>query len=646
MIDAHIDMPGLAIGSYSGIGANHTPRHVPNASGGADWVDDIWEYNTTNTFHAHPDMVSYYIDLDGNLCVVVAGLVLESGLSHRNENVFNQPNDDRPYSKSVSIYTYDSSFTLLSTREITTPDGFEYWGGFHAGSDGYFYIAVGCLNFEQIPDKTVIQVLRYDRSWNETARVSVFSNGYIAIPFNSGNCAMTVWNSVLFVHTCTTQFMGSDGMMHQSNLSLSIDLNTFSVREDYPGNNPNSPTNLYISHSFQQILTCDGDMLYYLDQGDTVPRGLYLQVLPANAPLSAARDYPKTNILDFTGNRGSNYTYATAGAMEVGSSAVLIAGNSAPHNNPVMGKTGGQGMKRNIFLSTIVRGAGYNAQFRWITEYDPEGSVYAETPRLVKVDEDNLVLLYNVVDEISKSIDLHCVALDGGGNELNRVVYPDVYFAENSSPIYYNGDIVWLSPKDNDMQQRQNCLFIISFGEISGLPAVETPSSWAADQVNAAIAASLVPQSLQLRYTQATTRAEFCALAVALYETVTGREITERQLFSDTNDINVEKMAALDVVNGVGNSNFAPNTELTREQAATMLSRLAAAIGDPLPQHTATFSDNGSIASWALEAVGQMQVTGIMGGVGENMFSPKGPYTREQSIVTIMRLYDILKFEQ
>jgi len=171
----------------------------------------------------------------------------------------------------------------------------------------------------------------------------------------------------------------------------------------------------------------------------------------------------------------------------------------------------------------------------------------------------------------------------------------------------------------------------------------EKPTAWAEEQVTAAISNNLVPQDLQAKYTQATTRAEFAALAVALYEQVTGKEITERQTFSDTTDINVQKAAAIGVVNGVGNNMFSPDTGLTREQAAVMLSRLADAIGKPLAQQAATFADNGSIATWAIEQVGQIQAAEIMGGVGNNTFSPQGAYTREQSIVTIMRLYDVVK---
>jgi len=170
----------------------------------------------------------------------------------------------------------------------------------------------------------------------------------------------------------------------------------------------------------------------------------------------------------------------------------------------------------------------------------------------------------------------------------------------------------------------------------------EQPSAWAIEQVTAAISAGLVPQNLQSQFTQPTTRAEFAALAVALYENVTGRVITERMEFNDTNDINVQKMGGLGVVTGVGGGNFNPNGELTREQAAVMLSRLAAAIGRPLPQFAPTFADNAQISSWAVDAVGQIQAAGIMGGTGNNMFSPSGDYTREQSIVTIVRLLEIV----
>ena len=172
---------------------------------------------------------------------------------------------------------------------------------------------------------------------------------------------------------------------------------------------------------------------------------------------------------------------------------------------------------------------------------------------------------------------------------------------------------------------------------------VDQPSSWAADQVQQAIAAGLVPAALQGKYTQTATRAEFCALATALYETATGAPITQRTTFADTSDENVEKMAALGVVNGVGDGKFNPTGTLTREQAATMLSRLAEALDHPLASGTASFGDSTAIASWAAAAVGQVQAAGIMEGTGGGNFTPQGSYTREQSILTLLRLYQLVK---
>jgi hypothetical protein len=167
------------------------------------------------------------------------------------------------------------------------------------------------------------------------------------------------------------------------------------------------------------------------------------------------------------------------------------------------------------------------------------------------------------------------------------------------------------------------------------------PSQWAEESVEVAILFELVPQNLQSQYTQPITRAEFAALAVTLYEFWHG-EISGRSHFIDTNDMNVQKAAYIGVVSGVGNNMFSPDAHLTREQAATMLSRLATIMGVTLPSQSPTFADNDTISQWAFASVGQIQYAGIMSGVGNNMFSAQGAYTREQSIVTIVRLMEYI----
>lgn len=168
--------------------------------------------------------------------------------------------------------------------------------------------------------------------------------------------------------------------------------------------------------------------------------------------------------------------------------------------------------------------------------------------------------------------------------------------------------------------------------------AYNNPAAWAAPVVDEAIAAGVVPKELQTAYNRPITRAEFCALAVSYYEKVTNKSISKWTSFQDTDDQNVSKMAGLGVVTGVGNEKFDPYGTLTREQAATILARLSAALGNPIESATPTFADNTAVSVWAREAVGQMQATGIMGGVGGNRFDPQAPYTKEQSIITVKRM--------
>jgi len=173
------------------------------------------------------------------------------------------------------------------------------------------------------------------------------------------------------------------------------------------------------------------------------------------------------------------------------------------------------------------------------------------------------------------------------------------------------------------------------------IPPTETPSSWATDSYERAGDLGILPDYFRSGFGAATTRAGFAELAVVLYEHVRG-PITGRSTFNDTNNSFVERAAYVGIVHGVGDGRFNPSAALTRQEAAVMIARLANALGQPLPNSPSTFADNHQVASWAIVAVGQMQTTGIMGGVGNNQFAPGNSYTREQSVVTIVRLLDIL----
>ncbi len=104
----------------------------------------------------------------------------------------------------------------------------------------------------------------------------------------------------------------------------------------------------------------------------------------------------------------------------------------------------------------------------------------------------------------------------------------------------------------------------------------------------------------------------------------------------------VKRAYHMGIVNGVSETAFNPEGDITRQEAAAMLMR----IYKNYAQYDSAgsgfeFSDDGEIADWAKEDVYAINRLGIMQGVGEGMFAPLENYTIEQAITTFRRLYDM-----
>ena len=199
-------------------------------------------------------------------------------------------------------------------------------------------------------------------------------------------------------------------------------------------------------------------------------------------------------------------------------------------------------------------------------------------------------------------------------------------------------DEQWFDPKELFFAQTHTAR--VSF---SAQPP-DIPSDWARDGVWAAICGKLVPNDLQGNYAANITREEFCRLMVTLVEQKTGRALPAPAApFTDTQSPAVAAAYAAGIVKGTSDTTFTPAGSITRQEAAVMLSRTAGVLG--LTAGTGeSFSDAGAIASWAADGVaftsGLTDSTGarVMGGTGNGAFSPAAFYTREQAVLTALRL--------
>lgn len=222
---------------------------------------------------------------------------------------------------------------------------------------------------------------------------------------------------------------------------------------------------------------------------------------------------------------------------------------------------------------------------------------------------------------------------------VNEISYSeDDRFEVSIEGIYENG-------------QEKPVKYTVSFFSIN-----DVPSDWAFNEVKAAVEIGLVPEDMQEKYAQNITRAEFCRLVMNLVTVKTGRPVEavlEEQgktinetAFEDTSEPTILAANALGIVEGNGKGMFIPHGSITRAQAAVMLARTAKVLGMDVSRTGIEFADSKDIADWAKEGVAfvssaedKTNKAKIMGGTGNNKFSPAANYTRQQAFITMKRLF-------
>lgn len=138
------------------------------------------------------------------------------------------------------------------------------------------------------------------------------------------------------------------------------------------------------------------------------------------------------------------------------------------------------------------------------------------------------------------------------------------------------------------------------------------------------------------------TRREFCVLTDNLLTSLgmtTGNPM--RAPFEDTFDPAVMGLYVAGIVKGTSETTFSPDDTLIRADAACLTARTAAFCHVGLPEKAVTVPTE-EIPDYAKHNVGLVMAYGLFVGT-ENGFEPYEPYTVEQSVTVLVRLYDLVK---
>ena len=186
---------------------------------------------------------------------------------------------------------------------------------------------------------------------------------------------------------------------------------------------------------------------------------------------------------------------------------------------------------------------------------------------------------------------------------------------------------------------------ILASGIGASAEVSESHSQWAEESLISADEAGLLPNFFADRdLTANISRIDFCHLAYKMLEQKSLiSENNVKSSFADTDDKEVTFLANSGIINGRSETEFAPNDDITREEAAVILTNTAEFMGvkEDIALFDTVFSDYDTVSDWAKESVRKMDSLGIMRGVGDNNFSPKSNYTMEQSAITMLKLFNL-----
>lgn len=338
----------------------------------------------------------------------------------------------------IGIEYYDDAFQILGRKQIAQE--LPLWGGFYAGSDGY-YLVEGQKNEEENDSAEVIRIIRYDFNWNRQLAASVTSNkklfgGQVRYPFEVGCIEMTESNGKLYVVTGHEGYVDKYlGQGHQGFLMIEVDKKTMQgniVAAD-------------LSHSFAQYIRSKDDNLYVLEQSEGSRRTQLTQY--------TANSFKKVTIpiLTYGGSRTSAWAiacYASVDDMELSDDNILCIETSI---DQLQYDQVAKDTPHNIYLS-VTPFADFTQEAtvtKQLTHFTDNGTAFMGV-MLTKINSDRFLVTWeeNSADTEGEELDnlssrtLHYIFVNGNGETISKE-YTYAAAISDCKPIVKDSKVVY-----------------------------------------------------------------------------------------------------------------------------------------------------------------------------------------------------------
>ena len=325
--------------------------------------------------------------------------------------------------RSVIAEDYSSDGRTLNSKR-TIPFELKKFGGFYSGAKYHFFV-FSQDNPKESSKAEVLRIVKYSKSWKRLGAASVYgANTYKSI--DAGSLRMTETGGKLYVHTCHEMYKTPDGLHHQANMTFAVNQEAMTVAESFTG-----VMNLftgYVSHSFNQFIRTDGKYIYRVDHGDAYPRGISLTKASVSDGIDVC-DYTVPIDLSKTGSAGDNWTGTLLGGFEVTDKNCLIAVSAVNYQNydKSADKT------KNIYIAVTGKDL-KTTSVKKLTKYTMSSGISVYSPHLVKINNNQLLVIWDELNESTGKIYTRFATIDGSG-KLTSSIYSNDYYLSDCQPI-------------------------------------------------------------------------------------------------------------------------------------------------------------------------------------------------------------------
>ncbi len=171
---------------------------------------------------------------------------------------------------------------------------------------------------------------------------------------------------------------------------------------------------------------------------------------------------------------------------------------------------------------------------------------------------------------------------------------------------------------------------------------IKNTSFWSKDQIEKASKLGIILESMKEDVRKPITRYEFIKMLMKMDQYIAKHDVEIIKKFEDIADYDINFAYNIGIVNGVKDGVFGGDNTLTKEEMATILSRYLVKLGRDITHSDKNIADIDKVSKWALDSIKHLLDIGVIVGDDHGMINSQNEVTREEAIVMVIRIFDIV----